>query len=108
MSPYRGRWPKPPRRTGGILAASGPGTVLPGAWVVGVLEHGVHAIPRPRELLFTAAGERLAALPERDRLVEAQAAGLQRLHDLGQLVTRLLVAERAHIVSGRGGVGHGC
>ncbi len=48
------------------------------AGYVGLVEHLLHAVPRPGQLLLAAAGQRLAALPQRHRLVEAEPAGLQR------------------------------
>ena len=58
-----------------------------------MLQHGLHPVAGSGELLLAAAGQRLAALPQRHRLVEAQPADLQRPDDLGELVAGLLVTQ---------------
>src|SRR5690242_15549540 len=76
-----------------------------------MLQHGLHPVPGPGELLLAPAGQGLPAFPEGERLVEAQAADLQDADDLGELVAGLLVAQRRHVRAGRlvgsGSGGHG-
>jgi hypothetical protein len=54
----------------------------------------VQPFPGAVEPLLADLRKLLAALPERERLLERGAAALQPTYDVGQLVTSLLVAHR--------------
>src|SRR5690606_26358058 len=62
------------------------------------------AAARAVEPLLAARGERLAALPQRERALERLGAGLEARHDLDELVAGLLVAELGD--GSRFGCGH--
>src|SRR4051812_34438278 len=62
--------------------------------LAGVAERGVEALAGSVQPLLADVGELLAALPERQRLFQAQPAGLQPADHLGQLLPGLLVPQR--------------
>ena len=53
--------------------------------------NGVEALTGAVEPVLAGGRERLAALPERERLLERRAARLEAAHDVDQLLTGLLV-----------------
>src|SRR5690606_26392293 len=70
--------------------------------LLGALLHGsqrrIDALAGAFEVSLAQSRQSFAALPQRQRLLQGQAAGLQVLHDFDQLVPGLLVAETGQFV----------
>src|SRR4051794_10522504 len=84
--------PRLPRTCGRSWGRSRPRLAEPGSALVGV-QHVVEALPGAVEPVLADAGQPLGALPERQRLLERGAAGLEPADDLDQLLARLLVGD---------------
>ena len=71
-----------------------------GQLLLGASRRGVEPLPGAVEPVLADLGELLAALPERERLLEGGAAGLEPADDLDQLLAGLLVGRSARSASG--------
>jgi len=61
----------------------------------------------PARCFLAAVGQRLPALPQRERIIEVHAALLERLHDVDQFVAGAFVAEGGDLGGILAGVGQG-